>query len=173
MRRRLWWAVVALLALGFGACMLEGAGTPDDPELARSRIPPFGEIAFAVVPAGAPATAERCALLAEAATERRRGLMGVTDLAGYTGMVFRFDEDTDGGFFMRNTPMPLSIAWFDGNGMFVSSADMEPCADMEGCPTYSPAGPYRVALEVPTGQLGELGIGPGAVLRLGGSCPVS
>ena len=44
--------------------------------------------------------------------QRRMGLMRVTDLKGYVGMVFRFPTDSQSGFHMRNTPMPLSIAWF-------------------------------------------------------------
>ena len=169
--RVLWWVVVALLALGLGACVAEGANGPADPTLVDAGIPGFGEVAFTVQPQGAPpSTAELCALLAATQQQRARGLMEVTDLKGYAGMVFRFPEDTASGFYMRNTPMPLSIAWFAADGSFVSSADMAPCEDREGCPTYSPTARYRFALEVPQGGLAALGIGPGSVLQLGGAC---
>jgi uncharacterized membrane protein (UPF0127 family) len=66
---------------------------------------------------------------------------------------------------MRNTLIPLSIAFFDAGGRFVSSADMEPCPDeVEDCPTTGADGPYLHAIEVAQGDLPGLGIGPGADL---------
>ena len=65
---------------------------------------------------------------------------------------------------MRNTPMPLSIAFIDVNGGLVSSTDMEPCPDQEGCPTYPAAGPYRYAIEVLQGRLPDFGIVEGATI---------
>jgi uncharacterized membrane protein (UPF0127 family) len=94
----------------------------------------------------------------------------VTDLGGYDGMAFVYEQDVAHGFYMRNTPMPLSIAWLSADGELVDRADMEPCEDREGCPVYTPAGPYRFAVEVPMGGLGDLGIGPGARVSLGGAC---
>ena len=172
--RILQWVIVVLLVVGFGACIAEGANQPDDPELIESRIAGFGEIAFSITPGEgltAMSPAEQCALLAATDAQKAQGLMRVTDLKGYPGMVFRYSVDSTGGYYMRNTPMPLSIAWFAADGTFVSSADMEPCGDRTDCPIYSATGPYRYALEVPQGQLPALGVGPGAVLRVGGACP--
>lgn len=172
--RLLRWLIAGLLVAGFGACLAKGADRPDDPEVVTSKaFPDFGEIGFRITPAdpqALPSTTERCALLAGTEQQRAQGLMGVTDLKGYVGMLFRYSGDSTGGFYMRNTPMPLSIAWFGGDGQFVSAADMEPCDDRPDCPIYAAAGPYRYALEVPKGALVELGIGPGAVLELTGSC---
>ena len=133
----------------------------------------FGQVAFKVVPPGGnPATtAERCALLAETEQQQARGLMGFRDLAGYDGMLFRFGSDTTGGFYMRNVPVALSIAWFAADGGFVSSTDMAPCPNQDGCPTYAPPEPYRLALEVLQGGLGPLGVAEGSVLAVGGACP--
>lgn len=172
--RLLRWAVIALLAASLGACMANGANGPDDPRLASpSRVDGFGEVAFRVRPAGAagPSSAEYCALLAETGDQVARGLMGRRDLAGYDGMVFRFPTDQRGSFYMRNVPIPLTVAWFDASGRFVSSQDMAPCPDQDGCPLYGAARPYRLALEVPGGGLGRLGVGPGSVLEVGGACP--
>jgi uncharacterized membrane protein (UPF0127 family) len=170
--RILQWVIAALLVVGFGACIAEGANNPDDPELVESRIAGFGEIGIRIVPAGGtPLTpTEECALLAATEEQRARGLMEVTDLEGYPGMVFRYTADSTGAYYMRNTPMPLSIAWFAADGSFVSSADMAPCDDRTDCPTYGAAAPYRYALEVPQGQLAALGIGPGSKLELTGAC---
>ena len=174
--RILKWIVVALLVLGFGACMAKGADQPEDPKLVESRFGDFGEIGFSIQPGmgATPMTpAEQCALLASTDVQRAQGLMRVTDLKGYPGMIFRYTADSTGGFHMQNTPMPLSIAWFAADGTFVSATDMEPCGDRTDCPIYSATGPYRYALEVPRGQLPALGVGPGAVLRVNGKCPAT
>ena len=113
--------------------------------------------------------AARCALLAETAQQQAKGLMGRTDMGGYDAMIFKFAEDTSGTFYMKDTPMPLSIAWFDAEGRFVSSTDMEPCLNQRTCPTYAAEGPYRFAVEVPKGQLGSVGIGPGTRLVISAS----
>ena len=97
--------------------------------------------------------------------------MEVTDLAGYEGMLFVWEADTGGGFWMRNTPTPLSIAWYAADGSFVSSAEMAPCGDSDQCPTYYPEGDYRFALETFQGDLATLGAGPGSKLTVGGDCP--
>jgi hypothetical protein len=105
-----------------------------------------------------------CMLLAVTQAQHNRGLMQVTDptLGGYDGMLFRFDGETNTTFYMRNTPMPLSIAFIGADGSVVSTTDMAPCEDRDGCPLYHADGPYHIAIEVPQGQLGRLGIQPGA-----------
>ncbi len=107
-----------------------------------------------------------CALLADTEARRQQGLMWVTDphLGGYDAMLFSFPADTTESFWMRNTPQPLSIAFFASDGRFVSAARMYPCGDHADCPSYSAAGPYRFAVEVPSGNLGRLGIGEGSSL---------
>ena len=166
-QRVLTWIVAVLLVVGFGACFTTGANEPDDPRLTTARIAGFGEIAFRVAPQ--PNQLE-CALLAATEQQRARGLMQVEDLKGYPGMVFRFSQDSQAAFHMKNTPMPLSIAWFAADGTLVSTADMAPCLDQGDCPVYSAAGPYRYALEVPQGQLAQLGVVPGAKLEIVGAC---
>jgi uncharacterized protein len=111
---------------------------------------------------------EVCLWLADDATERGRGLMGVTDLGDAVGMAFRFDEATSGSFYMFQTPTPLSIAWFAPDGRHVGSADMEPCLDTPAgeCPLYSPDAEYDLAIEVFEGGLGPLGLGPGSRVEL-------
>src|SRR4029077_17723403 len=73
------------------------------------------------------ATCDVCVWLAQTPEEQQRGLMGVTDLSGADGMLFRFGGPTTVDFWMRDTPLPLSIAFFAEDGTFVSSADMAPC----------------------------------------------
>jgi uncharacterized membrane protein (UPF0127 family) len=158
-RKWLWWALGILLALAILAFLAVGANGPDDPSFAGG--------ARLHVTAANTEEHELCVLVADTPEERARGLMEVTDLGHHDGMAFVFQEDTDAGFWMRNTPMPLTVAWFTADGTFVSSADMDPCSDTPGCHSYEPAGRYRLAVEVPRG---ELAFGPGSNARLSGAC---
>lgn len=168
-RKAIGWAVVMVAVLSIIALLTVGANGPADPTLGG--IPGFGEVAFQVTPAGGQGTAGRfCALLADNEQQRAQGLMGRRDLAGFDAMVFRFDADTDGGFYMRDVPVGLSIAWFGADGRFVSATDMAPCPDQDGCPNYPPKAPYRLAIEVLQGGLGRLGVADGSVLTVGGAC---
>jgi len=83
-------------------------------------------------------------------------------------MVFVWDAPTQGNFWMRDTPTPLSIAFFAADGSFVSGADMEPCLDgpAQDCARYAAAGPYQLAIEVPLGGLDAIAATPGSVLQL-------
>lgn len=84
-------------------------------------------------------------------TERRtRGLMGVEDLGDLDGMLFVHDRDTGGGFWMKDTLIPLDIAFFTADGTLVDLLEMEPCR-ADPCPSYFPRAPYRYALEVERG----------------------
>ncbi|MGI8810210.1 MAG: DUF192 domain-containing protein [Acidimicrobiales bacterium] len=174
------WALVTLVVIGGLAFVTQGANGPRDPtlrpaegEVSLNRTPfgDFSEIGFRIEGGAAQVTAARCALLAETAAQQSLGLMQRKDLSGYDGMLFKFASDTDGSFWMKDTPLPLSIAFFDASGQFVSTTDMAPCIHQPRCPTYGPARPYRWALEVPEGALPRLSIGPGTRLVAGGPCP--
>ena len=131
----------------------------------------FGTIGIAIRAAGG-ASKTFCLWLADTDARRQRGLMQVTGLGGKSGMIFTYGSDTDEQFWMYQTVMPLSIAFFDSTGAFVSSADMAPCPGAPStCPSYPAAGKYRDAIEVPQGGLAALGIGPGSALTDRGSCP--
>ena len=179
-QRLLAWAIAVLIVLGLLAFLAKGADQPADPYLKpappgalapavtlppRTPVAGFGEVSFRV--ASGP---QLCALLAQTADQQAHGLMARTDLAGHVGMLFVFAADTNETFYMRNTPMPLSIAWFDSAGRLVSTADMAPCPDRPNCKTYAATRPYRYALEVPQGGLGGIGVGPGSSIAVGGGC---
>lgn len=132
-------------------------------------VPRVGETAISITDQAGKVVG-CCVMTAVTVAQRERGLMQLRDFGGYSGMLFVWQSDTDSGFWMRNTPTALSIAWFAADGSFVSSAEMAPCADVETCPTYNPTGSYRFALEVPKGDLAKLGIGPGSTLAVGGRC---
>jgi uncharacterized membrane protein (UPF0127 family) len=186
------WRIGTLVIVAVAVFLVvRGADRPDDPELAppstgdtgsdtaddgsaggdRSPIPGFDEVAFRIEVEGASASTW-CALLADDVDERVQGLSEQDDLRGYDGMVFRFDEPSTSRFTMLDTRIPLSIAFFDEDGAFVSSEDMDPCPPGTDCPGYAADGPYLHALEVEQGGLAALGIGDGAQLSFpGGGCP--
>jgi uncharacterized membrane protein (UPF0127 family) len=91
-------------------------------------------------------------------TERARGLMGRTRLPANGGMLFVFETADRHCFWMRNTPLPLSIAFIDAAGRIVSLADMAPRTDTLHCPPSE----IRHALEVAQGGFAARGIAPGA-----------
>lgn len=103
--------------------------------------------------------------------QRARGLMHRTELAAGRGMLFVFPGRTSGGFWMKNTLVPLSIAYVDGDRV-VSVAEMTPCPpETELCPTYPAAGPYTSAVEAPAGFFPAHRVGPGAKVQLVGTLP--
>lgn len=178
-RAALRWGLVAVVVVGALAFIVRGANRPANPSLkpatgqslARTHFGDFAEIAFHIEGGAAQAAAIRCALLAETEAQQELGLMNRTDIGGYDGMLFRFSADTTVSFYMKDTPMPLSIAFFDSSGQFISTTDMAPCIDRPTCPLFNAPRPYRYALEVPEGALPRLGIGPGTRLVSGGPCP--
>lgn len=88
---------------------------------------------------------------------RSRGLMAVEDLGDLEGMLFTWGGETSSSAFtMRNTLIPLDIAFFDQEGGLVGNFSMVPC-DTADCPVYPPSGPYAYAIEVPAGRFANLG----------------
>ena len=96
--------------------------------------------------------------LAATPRERERGLMERTRLAADGGMLFKFETAAAHCFWMRNTPLPLSIAFIDRRGRIVNLADLQPQTDTLHC--ASAEVPY--ALEVAQGQFARHGIAVGA-----------
>jgi uncharacterized membrane protein (UPF0127 family) len=92
--------------------------------------------------------------------ERARGLMFRTSLPEDDGMVFLYPEPTAGAFWMKNTLIPLSIAFFDADGTILRILDMEPCRS-DPCPLYDPETPFTGALEVNRGAFDRLGVTEG------------
>lgn len=174
--RRAAWTVVALGVLAF---LVVGADRPANPSLlppdgymTGKGLPGFTNARLVVTPGyGLHSGGSPCAVVASNASQQSVGLMGQTSLHGFAGMVFQFAKPTQTDFYMKNTLIPLTVAWFGSDGLYLVSVDMQPCPTTETiCPTYGPGVAYQMALEVPRGKLGSLGIGPGSVLHLGGAC---
>ncbi len=90
----------------------------------------------------------------------QQGLMGRTEMAEDAGMIFVFPDEQVRAFWMKDTLIPLSIAFYDADGVIVSIKDMEPC-DQPSCPLYSSDVPAVGALEVNAGAFERAGVAVG------------
>jgi uncharacterized membrane protein (UPF0127 family) len=89
--------------------------------------------------------------------ERSRGLMFRETLAENAGMIFVYTTDTQAAFYMRNTTVPLSIAFISGDGVIIDIQDM---AALDETLHHAPA-PYRYAVEANQGWFARNGIAVG------------
>jgi len=95
--------------------------------------------------------------------QRQTGLMFRREMPTHEGMLFVFDEPSQQCFWMRNTLIPLTIAFLADDGTIVNLADMQPLSEDPHCS----AAAVRYALEMNLGWFGKRGIKPG--FRLVGS----
>lgn len=96
--------------------------------------------------------------LANTQEERTQGLMGVRSLGKYGGEVFLFDgPQSTGGFWMKDTVIPLSIVFWGPDGTIYAAFDMQPCTS-DTCKVYAPGGAYVGAIEMNQGAFARLGI---------------
>jgi uncharacterized membrane protein (UPF0127 family) len=72
-------------------------------------------------------------------------------------MAFVFDELSDSTFWMRDTLIPLSIAFVDDTGRVIGVRDMEPC-EADPSPTYGTDRPFVLAIEANLGWFDRAGI---------------
>jgi uncharacterized membrane protein (UPF0127 family) len=93
---------------------------------------------------------------------RGRGLMHRKSLAPNAGMLFIFDAPAVHCMWMKNTYIPLSVAFLDEKGEIINIADMQPHSEQSHCA----ARPALYALEMDRGWFAARGIKPGS--RLGG-----
>ena len=106
--------------------------------------------------------------VADDPTERARGLMYRKELAADAGMLFVYAEEGARAFWMKNTSLPLSIAYIAADGTIVSIAEMTPFSTIsvpsEGAALY--------ALEVNRGWYDSHGVtAGGSVSGLPGAAP--
>jgi len=98
-------------------------------------------------------------------SSRGQGLMHRKSLAPNAGMLFVFDGAAIHCMWMKNTYIPLSVAFLDEKGAIINIADMQPHSEQSHCA----ARPALYALEMTQGWFAQRGIKAGA--RLGGIPP--
>ena len=103
--------------------------------------------------------------VADSPAQHVQGLMNRESLDEDGGMLFLFFEDQDGPFHMKDTLIPLSIAFFDRDGVILKILDMEPC-ESDPCVSYHPGVVYQGALEVNQGAFDEWGVEIGDKIRV-------
>ena len=99
--------------------------------------------------------------VADSMGTRMEGLMHRKSMAQGSGMVFVFEENAPHCMWMKNTLIPLSVAFIDESGAIINIADMQPHSEQSHCA----ARPARYALEMNKGWFAQRGIKPGARLR--------
>ena len=103
--------------------------------------------------------------VADTQAERQTGLMGRESLSPYDGMAFVWQEPVVSTFWMKDTLIPLSIAFWDDHGRIISILAMDPCTE-DPCPSYGPDEPFAGAVEVARGTFDRHGVAPGDRVEL-------
>jgi uncharacterized protein len=94
--------------------------------------------------------------VADDLAEQAKGLMDRTALGENRGMLFVYPEERALSFWMKNTLIPLSIAFIDAQRRIIDIQDMKPLDDK--APHYVSAEPAQYALEVNRGFFEQRGV---------------
>ncbi|MBI2132607.1 MAG: DUF192 domain-containing protein [Candidatus Tectomicrobia bacterium] len=106
--------------------------------------------------------------IAETPRAREIGLMHRASLPEEAGMLFIYPEEQALSFWMKDTRIPLSIAFISAQGVITEILDMDPPRPGEPPRTHTSRGLNRYALEVNQGWFRRKGIEPGARVRVEG-----
>ncbi len=99
--------------------------------------------------------------VAQTSQQQQIGMMYRKEMGANEGMLFADGQASQRCFWMRNTLLPLSIAFIGDDGSIVNIADMQPQSDASHCS----AKPVRYALEMRQGWFAKRGIKAGFKLR--------
>jgi uncharacterized membrane protein (UPF0127 family) len=99
--------------------------------------------------------------VASTTATRSQGLMRRKSMALGAGMLFLFDESAGHCMWMKNTLIPLSVAFIDERGQIVNIADMQPLDEATHCASR----PVRYALEMNQGWFKKRGISTGTLIQ--------
>lgn len=103
--------------------------------------------------------------VAQTDAQRQQGLMFREKMANNHGMVFVFDQPNSQCMWMKNTLLPLSVAFIDSEGKIVNIEDMQP----QTLDSHCSAKPVKYALEMNLGWFKQKNVKPGsAILGLPG-----
>jgi uncharacterized protein len=149
--------LAAAAVVVFGAATVVANGTCQVPHFVYKH----GSVTFAEHGGSTQVRVE----IADTPEAQEIGLMCRTGLDPDAGMLFAFADDTSGSFWMKDTLIPLSIAFIDASWHIVGIMDMKVEADPahpDPRNLYAPPRPYRYALEVNQGFFVQHDIDAGA-----------
>lgn len=92
--------------------------------------------------------------------QRMTGLMHRKEMPQHEGMLFVFEQPSQQCFWMKNTLLPLSIAFVEDDGTIVNIDEMKP----QTLDSHCSAKPVRYVLEMNTGWFAKKGVKPGQKL---------
>lgn len=144
-----------LMSLVTAGCARE-ASTPDDTASSSD------ETSTLTIDASSGQRVEVEVEIADDEAKRLKGLMGRTELAENAGMLFVFEEEQPRSFWMKNTLIPLSIAYIDAEERIIDTQEMQPLDET----VHPSAGPAMYALEVNQGFFKERGVEVGDRVEL-------
>lgn len=105
--------------------------------------------------------------IASTDAQRQQGLMNRQSLDEDAGMLFTFPNNVNIGFWMKNTYIPLDIAYIDASGKVLEVHQAKPLDET----VLYPKQPFRYALEVNQGWFERHGVGVGAAVTLPPNLP--
>lgn len=151
---------LASAAFAVAACAKDGAGAADATASAAAARAPKTIADFFPIRVGDQTVRMQ---LAVRPAEMERGLMGRRDLGRDDGMIFVYERPQRMSFWMRNTPTPLDIGFFDAKGVL---REVYPLHPFDERTVSSRGSELQFALEVNQGWFAERGVKPGAHLDL-------
>jgi uncharacterized membrane protein (UPF0127 family) len=146
-----------MLALLLALSLVTGCGRSDAP---RAEAMPKTVAEFFAIAVGDRTVKMQ---LAVKPREMEHGLMGRRDLKPDEGMLFVYGSPQRLSFWMRNTPTPLDIGFFNADGVLKEVYQMYP---YDETPVSSRSAELKFALEMNQGWFVANGIKPGAQLDL-------
>jgi len=152
-----WLIVFVLFGFGAAAC---GSGHGAAATALPTRT-------ISVQAGGAPVTLT--VEIASTESEREQGLMYRQSLAETAGMLFLFPAPSSVGFWMKNTYIPLDIAYLDDLGRVMQIVHGKPLSEA----LLSPASSYHAVLEVAGGWFERHSLGVGATVTLPANLPAA
>jgi uncharacterized protein len=155
--------LVVLLLAGCGSTKADqdtSGGTAAGKQGSRGRL----DLPTVVIDASGGKKVEVRVEVADDPFEQARGLMHRKSLGEDRGMLFVFPGEEERSFWMRDTLIPLSIAYIDSKGRITDILDMKPLDDKP--PHYVSSEPVQYALEVNQGFFEARGVKIGDHARL-------
>ena len=156
--------LVVFLAGCGGAAGGQDGHSPNDTAAGKKTDAGTSDLPTVTIDASGGKEVEVRVEIADGPFEQQRGLMYRTSLGEDRGMLFVFQREQPLSFWMKNTRIPLSIAYIDSKGRITDILDMKPLDDKP--PHYVSSEPVQYALEVNQGFFDEHGVKVGDTARL-------